>query len=99
VEDSPQPVLALIHSGTLTPLVVTVRVIAEAIRELDRELAMDSSTVRHQHAGGVRRHTVTASDTRPMRFAAGTTSQVITPLAGPTRSRDDELRVLLPKLQ
>jgi hypothetical protein len=37
-------------------LVRKVRVIAEAINELDREVSIDSSIVRaHQHAAGARR--------------------------------------------
>ncbi|WP_434453133.1 transposase [Lentzea sp. E54] len=39
------------RNGTLTTLVSRVRVIAEAIDELDREVSVDSSIVRaHQHA-------------------------------------------------
>jgi transposase len=41
------------RNGTLTTLVRRVRVIAEAIDELDREVAVDSTIVRaHQHAAG-----------------------------------------------
>jgi transposase len=41
------------RNGTLTELVKRARVIAEAIDELDREVAIDSSIVRaHQHAAG-----------------------------------------------
>jgi transposase len=44
------------RNGTLTMLVSRVRVIAEAIDELDREVSVDSSIVRaHQHAAGARR--------------------------------------------
>jgi transposase len=44
------------RNGTLTMLVRKVRVIAEAIDELDREVSVDSSIVRaHQHAAGARR--------------------------------------------
>lgn len=44
------------RDGTLTTLVQRVRVIAEAIEELDREVAVDSSITRaHQHAAGARR--------------------------------------------
>ena len=44
------------RNGTLTTLVRKVRVIAEAIDELDREVSVDSSIVRaHQHAAGARR--------------------------------------------
>ena len=44
------------RSGTLSVLVARVRVIAEAIDELDREVSVDSSIVRaHQHAAGGRR--------------------------------------------
>jgi transposase len=44
------------RNGTLTTLVGTVRVIAEAVEELDREVSVDSSIVRaHQHAAGARR--------------------------------------------
>jgi transposase len=44
------------RNGTLTMLVSKVRVIAEAIDELDREVSIDSSIVRaHQHAAGARR--------------------------------------------
>jgi len=40
-------------NGTLAMLVTRVRVIAEAIEELDREVSVDSSIVRaHQHAAG-----------------------------------------------
>ena len=43
------------RNGTLTALVAGVRVIAEAIDELDREVSVDSSIVRaHQHAAGAR---------------------------------------------
>lgn len=43
------------RNGTLTMLVSRVRVIAEAIDELDREVSVDSSIVRaHQHAAGAR---------------------------------------------
>lgn len=46
------------RNGTLTMLVGKVRVIAEAIDELDREVSVDSSIVRaHQHAAGARRAT------------------------------------------
>lgn len=50
------------RSGTLSALVAQVRVIAEAINDLDREVSVDSSIVRaHQHpAGGGR---TTASPT------------------------------------
>lgn len=45
------------RNGTLTKLVSQVRVFAEAIDELDREVAIDSSIVRaHQHAAGARRN-------------------------------------------
>lgn len=44
------------RNGTLTMLVGKVRVIAEAVDELDREVSVDSSIVRaHQHAAGARR--------------------------------------------
>lgn len=44
------------RNGTLTMLVKKVRVISEAISELDREVSVDSSIVRaHQHAAGARR--------------------------------------------
>jgi transposase len=44
------------RNGTLSMLVSKVRVIAEAIDELDREVSVDSSIVRaHQHAAGGRR--------------------------------------------
>ena len=44
------------RNGTLARLVQKVRVIAEAIEELDREVAVDSSITRaHQHAAGARR--------------------------------------------
>ena len=46
------------RTGTLSALVTKVRVIAEAIDELDREVSVDSSIVRaHQHAAGARRRT------------------------------------------
>jgi transposase len=46
------------RTGTLSALVAQVRVIAEAIDELDREVSVDSSIVRaHQHAAGARRRT------------------------------------------
>jgi transposase len=46
------------RNGTLTTLVGKVRVIAEAVDELDREVSVDSSIVRaHQHAAGARRAT------------------------------------------
>ncbi|MFQ6229623.1 hypothetical protein [Nocardia sp. NPDC002869] len=41
------------RNGTVAMLVQQVRVIAEAIDELDREVSVDSSLVRvHQHAAG-----------------------------------------------
>jgi len=44
------------RDGTLSMLVKRVRVIAEAINELDREVSVDSSIVRaHQHAAGARK--------------------------------------------
>jgi transposase len=44
------------RNGTLTSLVARVRVIAEAVEELDREVSVDSSITRaHQHAAGARR--------------------------------------------
>ena len=44
------------RNGTLTMLVRKVRVVAEAVNELDREVSVDSSIVRaHQHAAGARR--------------------------------------------
>ncbi len=44
------------RNGTLATLVSRVRVIAEAVDELDREVSVDSSIVRaHQHAAGARR--------------------------------------------
>lgn len=44
------------RNGTLATLVARVRVIAEAIDELDREVSVDSSITRaHQHAAGARR--------------------------------------------
>ncbi|KDN18495.1 transposase [Amycolatopsis rifamycinica] len=47
------------RTGTLSSLVAKVRVIAEAIDELDREVSVDSSIVRaHQHAAGARRTSV-----------------------------------------
>ncbi|MBB2939911.1 transposase [Amycolatopsis bartoniae] len=50
------------RTGTLSALVAQVRVIAEAIDELDREVSVDSGIVRaHQHAAGARR--MTASPT------------------------------------
>ncbi|MET8852488.1 transposase [Amycolatopsis sp. NPDC004625] len=50
------------RTGTPSALVTKVRVIAEAIDELDREVSVDSSIVRaHQHAAGARR--MTASHT------------------------------------
>jgi transposase len=43
------------RDGTLSVLVQRVRVIAEAIDELDREVSVDSSIVgAHQHAAGAR---------------------------------------------
>lgn len=46
------------RTGTLSTLVTKVRVIAEALDELDREVSVDSSIVRaHQHAAGARRTT------------------------------------------
>ena len=52
------------RDGTLTTLVARVRVIAEAIDELDREVSIDSSIVRaHQHAAGARRVAATGSHT------------------------------------
>ena len=44
------------RNGTLSALVARVRVIAEAVEELDREVSVDSSITRaHQHAAGARR--------------------------------------------
>lgn len=44
------------RTGTLSALVARVKVLAEAIDELDREVSVDSSIVRaHQHAAGARR--------------------------------------------
>jgi transposase len=44
------------RNGTLTVLVRRVKVISEAVGELDAEVAVDSSVVRaHQHAAGGRR--------------------------------------------
>lgn len=41
------------RSGVLSMLVAKVRLIAEAVEELDREVSVDSSIVRaHQHAAG-----------------------------------------------
>ena len=49
------------RNGTLSSLVARVRVIAEAVEELDREVAVDSSITRaHQHAAGARRRTTAA---------------------------------------
>jgi transposase len=57
------------RNGTLTTLVSRVRVIAEAIDELDREVSVDSSIVRaHQHAAGARRTSTTASHTGGVRI-------------------------------
>jgi transposase len=43
------------RNGTLTMLVRRVKVISEAVSELDAEVAVDSSIVRaHQHAAGAR---------------------------------------------
>ncbi|MGW5753713.1 IS5 family transposase [Nocardia rhamnosiphila] len=47
------------RNGTLAMLVAKVRVIAEAIDELDREVSVVSSLVRvHQHAAGARTRVV-----------------------------------------
>jgi transposase len=47
------------RNGALAMLVVKVRVIAEAIDELDREVSVDSSLVRvHQHAAAARARVV-----------------------------------------
>ena len=44
------------RNGTLTMLVRRVKVISEAVSELDAEVAVESSIVRaHQHAAGARR--------------------------------------------
>ncbi|WP_408638888.1 IS5 family transposase [Nocardia gipuzkoensis] len=44
------------RNGTLALLVARVRVVAEAVAELDREVSVDSTIVRaHQHAAGARR--------------------------------------------
>jgi len=52
------------RNGTLTTMVGNVRVVAEAIDELDHEVSVDSSIVRaHQHAAGARRTSTTASHT------------------------------------
>jgi transposase len=56
------------RTGTLAMLVARVRMLAEAINQLDREVAVDSSIVRaHQHAAGARR--TTASHTGGERIA------------------------------
>jgi transposase len=48
-----------LRNGTLAMLVAKVRVIAEAVDELDREVWVDSSLVRvHQHAAGSRTRVV-----------------------------------------
>ncbi|MFE3229000.1 IS5 family transposase [Nocardia sp. NPDC059228] len=47
------------RNGTLGMLVEQVRVIADAVDELDREVSVDSSLVRaHQHAAGARARVV-----------------------------------------
>ncbi len=56
------------RNGTLTRLGVRVRVIAEAVeeldRKLDREVSVDSSITRaHQHAAGARRGNPAAAHT------------------------------------
>jgi transposase len=70
------------RNGTLTLLIARVRVIAEAIDELDREVSVDSSIVRaHQHAAGARppRRSHTGGGTAR---AADRPSQMIMPSAG-----------------
>jgi transposase len=59
------------RNGTLATLVARVRVIAEAIDELDREVSVDSSITRaHQHAAGARRRSaVHAGGQRVLRRA------------------------------
>jgi transposase len=53
------------RDGTLAALVAQVQVIAEAARELDWEVSVDSSIVRaHQHAAGARPHTGGSGGTR-----------------------------------
>ncbi|PRY36931.1 hypothetical protein CLV43_111303 [Umezawaea tangerina] len=55
------------RDGTLTMLVSKVRVVAEAVDELDREVSVDSSIVRaHRHAAGARRTTVSLTGGGPV---------------------------------
>ncbi len=47
------------RNGTLAMLVAQVRVVAEAVAELDREVSIDSTIVRaHQHSAGGRTRVV-----------------------------------------
>jgi hypothetical protein len=63
------------RNGTLTMLVKKVRVIAEAIDELDREVSVDSSMVRaHLHAAGARRTTRSHTGGERVLVRAGRTS-------------------------
>lgn len=69
-----------LRTGTLTMLVTQVRVIADAIDELDREVSVDSSIVRvYRHAAVARR---ASHRGRPGR-APDTASQMIMLSAGP----------------
>jgi transposase len=84
------------RNGTLTGLVAKVRVIAEAIDELDREVSrevlVDSSIVRaHQHAAGARKATGPGPHRGWTSPAPGTPNQMIMlsdvpPAAPPPRS-------------
>jgi len=50
------------RNGTLSTLVRRVRVIADAVEELDREVSVDSSITRaHQHAAGAHHRTTSVS--------------------------------------
>jgi transposase len=61
-------------NGTLAMLMAKVRVIAEAIDELDREVSVDSSIVRaHQHAAGARRRTAAHTGGERAAWRAGRT--------------------------
>jgi transposase len=72
------------RNGTLTMLVKRVKVISEAVSELDTEVAVDSTIVRaHQHAAGARRSGGGAS-----RRAYGTSRSCYRPVPGRALHQD-----------
>ncbi|PRY35699.1 putative transposase of IS4/5 family DUF4096 [Umezawaea tangerina] len=53
------------RDGTLAMLVTKVRVVAEAVEELDREVSVDSSSA-HRHAAGARRTSMSLTGGGPV---------------------------------